>query len=163
MDDGKTFVQSLSHVRLFVTPWLQHASLPCPSPAPEACSNSCSLSQWCHPTISSSVIHFSSCLQSFPASWSFPMSQFFAAPWTVAHQAPLSFTVSWSLFKLMFIESVMPSNHLSLCRHLLPPSIFPSIRVFSKEKTDFSHQLVKVLEYQLQHQSFQWIFRTAFL
>ena len=47
---------------------LQHARLPCPSPAPGACSNSCSLSQWCHPTISSSVVPFSSCLQSFPAS-----------------------------------------------------------------------------------------------
>ena len=46
--------------------WLQHASLPCPSPSPGACSNSCSLSWWCHPTISSSVIPFSYCLQSFP-------------------------------------------------------------------------------------------------
>ena len=50
---------------------LQHARLPCPSPAPGACSNSCPLSQWCHPTISFSVVPFSSCLQSFPASWSF--------------------------------------------------------------------------------------------
>ena len=58
---------------------LQHARLPCPSPTPGACSNSCPLSWWCHPTISSSVIPFSSCLQSFPASWSFPMSQFFAS------------------------------------------------------------------------------------
>ena len=56
---------------------LHHARLPCPSPTPGACSNSCPLSQWCHPTISSSVIPLSSCLQSFPASWSFPMSQFF--------------------------------------------------------------------------------------
>ena len=47
---------------------LQHARLSCPSPSPKACSNSCPLSQWCHPTISSSVIPFSSCLQSFPAS-----------------------------------------------------------------------------------------------
>ena len=58
---------------------LQHARLPCPSPTPRARSNSCPLSRWCHPTISSSVIPFSSCLQSFPASGSFPMSQFFAA------------------------------------------------------------------------------------
>ena len=56
---------------------LQHARLPCPSPTPGAGSNSCPLSQGCHPTISSSVTHFSSCLQSFPASGSFPMSQFF--------------------------------------------------------------------------------------
>ena len=52
--------------------------LPCPSPTPGACSNSCPLSRWCNPTISSSII-FSSCLQSFPASGSFPMSQFFAS------------------------------------------------------------------------------------
>ena len=51
---------------------LQHTRLPCPSPSPGVCSNSCSLSQWCHPTISSSVIPFS-CPQSFPASGSFPM------------------------------------------------------------------------------------------
>ena len=54
---------------------LQHARLPCPSRSPGVCSNSCPLSWWYHPTISSSVIPFSSCLQSFPASGSFPMSQ----------------------------------------------------------------------------------------
>ena len=58
---------------------LQHARLHCPSPAPGACSNSCPSSQWCHPTISSSVIPFSSCLQSFPESGSFPRSYFFAS------------------------------------------------------------------------------------
>jgi len=58
---------------------LQHARLPCPSPTPEACSNSCPSSKWCHPTISSSVVPFSSCLQSLPASRSFPMSQFFTS------------------------------------------------------------------------------------
>ena len=56
---------------------LQHARLPYPSPTPRACSNSCPLSQWCHPTISSSAVPFSSCLQSFPASGSFLISQFF--------------------------------------------------------------------------------------
>ena len=58
---------------------LQHTMLPCPSPSPVACSNSCPLSRWCFPTISSSVIPFSSCLQSFPESGSFPMSQFFTS------------------------------------------------------------------------------------
>ena len=58
---------------------LQQARLPCPSPSPRACSNSCPLSWWCHPTILSSVVLFSSCLQSLPASGSFPMSQFFAS------------------------------------------------------------------------------------
>ena len=54
---------------------LQHAKLPCPSPTPRTCSNSCPPNRWCHLTISSSVIPFFSCLQSFPASGSFPMSQ----------------------------------------------------------------------------------------
>ena len=58
----------------------------------------------------------------------------FATPWTAAHQATLSITNYQSLLKLMSIESVMPSNHLILCQPLLlPPSIFPSIRVFSNE------------------------------
>ena len=58
---------------------LQHDRPPCPSPTPGVYSNSCPFSQWCHPTISSSVVPFSSHLQSFPASGSFPMSQFFAS------------------------------------------------------------------------------------
>ena len=58
---------------------LQHARPPCPSPTPRACSNSCPSSRWCHPTISSSGILFSSCLQFFPAPESFPMSQSFAS------------------------------------------------------------------------------------
>ena len=57
---------------------LQHTRLPCPSPSPRTCSNSCPLGQRCHPTVSSSVIPFF-CFQSFPASESFPMSQFFAS------------------------------------------------------------------------------------
>ena len=58
---------------------LQHASLPPPSPSSGACSNSCPLSQWCHPTISSSVVPLSSWLQSFPASRSFPVNQLFVS------------------------------------------------------------------------------------
>ena len=58
---------------------MQHTRLPCPSPTTGACSNSCPWSRWCHPTISSSVIPFFSRLQSFLASVSFPMSQFFAS------------------------------------------------------------------------------------
>ena len=60
--------------------------------------------------------------------------QLFETPWTAAHQASLSINNSWSLLKLMSIESLMPSNHLILCKPLLLwPSIFPSIRVFSNE------------------------------
>ena len=81
---------------------LQHARPPCPSPTPRVYSNSCPLSRWCHPTVSSSLVPFSSSFQSFPASGPFQMSQFFA----------------W---------------------------------------------VAKGLEFQLQHQSFQWIFRTNFL
>ena len=71
---------SFSHSVVSNSLWphgLQHARPPCPSPTPEVYSNSCPLSRWCHPTISSSVIPFSSCLLSFPASGSFQMSQFF--------------------------------------------------------------------------------------
>ena len=57
----------------------------------------------------------------------------FATPWTAAHQAYLCIINSQSLLRLMSIESVMPSNHLILCRPLFPPSVFPSIRVFSSE------------------------------
>ena len=69
-------VQLLTRVWLFVTPWTR---FPCPSPTPRAYSNSCLLSQWCHSTISSSVVPFSSCPQSFPASGSFKMGQLFAS------------------------------------------------------------------------------------
>ena len=69
-------VQVLSHVRLFATPWTAPRQT---SPTTGACSNSCPSSPCCHPTISSSVVPFSSCLQSFPASGCFPVSQFFAS------------------------------------------------------------------------------------
>ena len=70
-------VQSLSRVQLFATHELQHARPPCPSPTPGVYSNSCPLCRWCHPTISSSVVPISSCLQSFPAPGSFQMSELF--------------------------------------------------------------------------------------
>ena len=70
-------VQSLSRVRLFATHELQHARPPCSSPTPRVHSHSHPSSQWCHPGISSSVVPFSSCPQSLPASESFPMSQLF--------------------------------------------------------------------------------------
>ena len=82
--------------------------------------------------------------------------QLFATPRTAARQASLSITNSWSSPKTMSIVSVMPSNHLILCcpLHLLP-SIFSSIRVFSNESVLRINQVVKVLEFQFQHQSFQ--------
>ena len=72
-------VQSLSHVLLLRPHGLQHTRLSCPSPTPGVYSNSCPSSWWCHPAISSSIILLSSCLQSFLASGSFPMSQFFTS------------------------------------------------------------------------------------
>ena len=82
---------------------LQHARPPCPSPTPGVYSNSCPSSPWCHPAISSSVIPFSSCLQSFPASGSFPVSQFFTSGVGVSETPRY-----WS-----FSFSISPSNEYS--------------------------------------------------
>ena len=104
-----------------------------------------------HYNIGHSNIHFSS-------AQSLSCVQLFETLWTAACQASLSIRNSQGSLKFMSIESVMPSNHLILCHPLFfLPLIFPSIRVFSNES--FSHQVAKVLEFQLQHQSFQWIFR----
>ena len=157
---------------------LQHSRLPCPSLSPGVSSDSYPLSWWCYLTISSSAVLFS--LPSiFPSIWVFSnelalhikwllvivqlLSCFwpFATLWTTASQAPLSSTIARSLLRCTSIESVMLSNHLILCHPLLLwPSIFPSIRVFSTESASL-YQVAKTLE--LQHQSFQWIFRVDFL
>ena len=80
LDDTYGFQFSCSVVSNSLWPHgLQHTRLPCPSRTSRACSNSWPSSRWCHPTISSSVVPFSSCPQSFPASGSFPMSQFFTS------------------------------------------------------------------------------------
>ena len=151
----------------------QHTRPPYPSPTPGVHPKPCSLSQWCHPTISSSVIPFSSCPQSFPASglfqWVSSLHQFssvqslsrvrlFVTWWIEACQASLSITNSRSPPKPMCIVSVMPSNHLILCCPPLLPSIFPSIRVFFNE----SALSIRWEVLKLQHQSFQWIFRVDF-
>ena len=107
------------------------------------------LLEGCKPVTFSSV-------QSFSHVW------LFVTPWTTAHQASLSITNSQSSPKLMSIELVMPSNHLILWRPLLPPSIFLSIRVFTNESA-LHIRWPKYWSFQLQHQSFQWVFRTDFL
>ena len=100
---------------------------------------------------------------SSPSVQSLSPVRLFATPWTAAHQASLSITNSQNLPKLMSIESVVQSNHLILCRPLLRLcSIFPSIRVFSNESA-LCIRLAKVLEFQLQHQSFQWTPRSDLL
>ena len=106
---------------------LKHTRLPCPSPTPRACSSSCPSSQWWHPTISSSVIPFSSCLQSFPASGSFLMSRLFASGgqsigvWKGFSISPsndysglISFRFDW--FDLLAVQETLKSllqNHSS--------------------------------------------------
>ena len=86
-----------------------------------------------------------------------------ATPWTAARQASLSITNSRSLLKLMSIESVMPSNHLILCPPLLLFTFNLSQHQGLFKWVSSLHQVGRVLEFQLQHQSFQWTFRTDFL
>ena len=90
---------------------LQHTSLSCPSPTPGAYLNSCPLSRCCHPTMSSSVVPFSSCPQSFPASGSFQMSQFFASGGqSIGIQGLLKQILSFRV-KIMWEHSLVPSNN----------------------------------------------------
>ena len=91
----------------------------------------------------------------------FSCVRLFATPWTAAHQASMTITNSQSLPKLMSIESVMSSNHLILCRPF--SSCLQVSHHALSQWVSASHQVAKVLELQLQHQSFQWIFRTDFL
>ena len=106
---------------------LQHTRPPCPSPTPRACSNSGPLSWWCHPTISSSVSPFSSCLQSFPASGSFPMIQLFVSgsqsieasasvlPMNIQDWFPLGFTgwISKGLSRVFYNTTVQKHQFFS--------------------------------------------------
>ena len=119
-----TSVQSLSQVQLFATPWLEHARPPSPSPTPGAYSNSCPLSPWCHPTISSLLISFSSCLQSCPASRYFLMSQFFVSggqsirvlasasvlPMNIQDWFPLGWT-GWISLQSKGLKSLLPHHN----------------------------------------------------
>ena len=192
---------------------LQHARLPSPSPTPRAFSNSCP-SQQCHPTISSSVVPFSSWFQTFPASGSFPVSQLFTSVAKVLEfqLQPQSFQWIFGLtsFKIDWLDSLNVQGSLSsvqftqscptLCdpmdcstqgfpvHHQLPEfiqahvhwvsdAIQPSHPLSSPSSpalnlsqhqglfkwVSSSYQVAKVLEFQLQHQSFQWTFRTDFL
>ena len=128
---------------------LQHARLLCLSLSPRVCSNSCPLSQWCHPT-SSSVAPFSSCSQSFPASVSFLMSQLFTSGGqSIGDSASTSVS-----------DAIQPSCPLLSPS---PPTFNLSQHQGLFQWVSFSHQVAKVFEFQLQHQSFQWIFRVDFL
>ena len=124
-------VQSLSCVWFFVTPWTAARQSSCPSPSPRACSNSCPVSRWCHPTISSSVLPFSSCPQSFPASGSFPKIWLFTSggqnigtsasvlPMNIQGWFPLGLTgwislQSKGLSRVFFKTTVQKLNSLAL-------------------------------------------------
>ena len=112
-------VHSWSHVPLFASHEWQHIRLSCPSLSPRVCSNSYLLIQWCHPTISSSVIPFSSCLQSFPVPQSFPMSLLFPSgdqwcwSWCFGISPPseysglISFRIDW--LDLLAVEGTLKS------------------------------------------------------
>ena len=108
---------------------LQHARFPCPSPTAGAYSNSCPLSRWCHPTISSSVIPFSSCFQSFPSSGFFPTSQFFTSGGQSIGASASASVLQWTrdLFPLGWIGwiSLQSKGLLSLLQqHSSKASIF---------------------------------------
>ena len=108
--------------------------------------------------VNNTILHISK----FSSDQSLSHVWLFVTPWTTARQASLSITNSQRPSKPISIESVMSSNRLILCRPLLLlPSIFPSISLF--QWVSSSHQVAKVLEFQLQHQSFQWIPRTDLL
>jgi len=126
-------VQSLSHVQLFEHHGLQHSRLPCPSPSPGACSNSCPLSQWCHPTISFSVNPFSSCPQPFPASLVFSSESALLIRWpkywsfsfriSPSHEYSglISFRIDW--FDLSAVQGTLPII-IPLTAIIKPSTIF---------------------------------------
>ena len=122
---------------------LQHARIPCPSSIPRACSNSCPLRQWWRPTVSSSVVPFSACLQSFPASGSFPMSQFITSggqnigvsasasvlSMTIQHWFPLGWT-GWIFLQSKGLSRIFSSTTVQKHQFfgaLLSPSHWPCV------------------------------------
>ena len=107
---------------------LQHTRSPCPSPTLRACSNSCPWSQWCHPTISSSVIPFSSCLQSFPATRSSPMNPFFA-------QYLRQFILLWNSETLLTFFPLPLKSLFQRCPNYMTVALFPvCVKIFTKPK-----------------------------
>ena len=150
---------------------LQHSRLPCPFSTPRVHSNSCPSSQWCHPTISSSVVPVSFCLHSFPVSGSFFFFFFF-----------FNFILFFNFTVLYWFCHISTWIHHRYTRvpHPEPSSLLPPHTIplghdtgclglvhwddpGSFLRSQFFQQVAKVLEFQLQHQSFQWIFRTDFL
>ena len=139
----------------------QHARLSCPSPCPGVGSNSCLLSWWCHPTISSSVTRFSSCPQSFPASGSFPMSGLFASggpgigasasvlPMNIQGLFPLGMTylislMSKGLWKIFSSTTVQKHQFFSTLLSLWSNPHFCTFTIFQKLSQLSQHKLLNV-------------------
>ena len=159
---------------------LQHSRLPCPLPTPGACSNLCWASLWWYPTISSSVISFSSCLQSFPASGSDDWVIFYCiyvSEWVRVAQScptlcdPMDCSRPGSPVHHQLLElaqtHVHPVGGTIQPSHPLSSPSSPTFNLFQNQGlfqwVSSSHKVAKVLEFQLQHQSFLWIFSTDFL
>ena len=180
--NSRVIVQSITHaLLLWLHETLLHTRPPCPSLSPGVCSKSHSLSQWCHPTISSSVTPFFSCPQSFPASGSFPMIQLFASGWQ-SFAALASASVQFSSVAqscptvcdpMDCSTPGLPVHHQLLeftqtHAHWVSDAIQPSHPLSSPSPPTFNlsqhqgllqwgsslHQVTKVLEFQLQHHSF---------
>ena len=168
---------------------LQHSRLPCPSLTPGACLDWSPLSWWCHPTILSFLSPSPPSFNLFQHQGFFPVSQFFTSGGQSIRASASGSVLPMNQFSSVALSSsnlCNPWQHARLpclspaprvCSNSYPlsqrfhptiwsllqlPSVFPSIRVFFQWVSS-SCQLVKVLEFQLQHQSFQWIFRADFL
>ena len=137
---------------------LQHARLPCPSPTPGVYPSSCPLSRWCHPTILSSVIPFSSCPQSFPASGSFQMSQLFASggqsievsastsvfPMNIQNWSPLGWTGWISLQSRgpsrVFSNTTVQKHQFSVLSFLYSPTLTTTGKTIALTRWTFNHK-----------------------
>ena len=157
---------------------LQHTGLPCPSPSPGACSNSCPLSQWCHPTISSSIVPFSwvSTFNYLEVSFPFSSWRWMWLRNIVVSQSCLTLceTMDCSTpgFPILHWLLEFAQTHVQRVSDAIQPSHPLSLPSFAFNLLQFqglsqwvssSNQVAKVLELQLHHQSFQWIFRIDFL
>ena len=118
---------------------LQHARPPCPSPIPRVYPNLCPSNQWCHPAISSSVVPFSYCLQSFTASGSFPMSQLFRIKWPKYWS--FSFSISPSNKYLRLISFRMDCLDLLAVQKALKSSLTPQFKSISSSALSFLYSL----------------------
>ena len=143
--EGKTRCCSVAKLCPTLQPHgLQHTRLPCPSPSPRVCSNSCPLSWWCHPTISSSVTLFSSCLQSFPTSASFPINQFFeSGGHSIVSSALASVLLmniqGWFLLELIGFISLLSEGLPEKVKHIITQKM--SEEVFEAQTGVHVHSL----------------------